>query len=286
MRRRLQAFSIKIPFDTVHFDTIGLAQYSNLVEGSGVVLNHHNIESSMMTRRTLNESNLLRRDILAQVRRKAACGGKNVVSTFRCQFGGFARGPGGTNRYSSKGKKHDRAEWHGYRVLYPSVRPGGRTLLFCGGLDWYPNVSAVRFLFDAIWPRLVDKLTNVEIYIVGRNPPDWLRQLSVKDKRIHVTGFVEDLRPYFRKATAYICPIRDGGGTRLKVLDALAMGVPFVGTSFACSGLSLKNGKHVLLAETPDDFVRQIERLLSSATFRLSMATAGREIVSACFRGT
>ena len=110
----------------------------------------------------------------------------------------------------------------------PRSDPGGTTLLFCGGLDWYPNVSAVRFLFDEIWPRLVYELTNVEIYIVGRNPPNWLRQLSLKDNRIHVIGFVEDPRPYFRKATAYVCPIKDGGGTRLKILDALAMGVPFL----------------------------------------------------------
>ena len=94
-----------------------------------------------------------------------------------------------------------------------------------------------------------------------------------------MTGFVEDVRSYFRKATAYVCPITSGGGTRLKILDALAMGVPVIGTAFACSGLSLENGKHVLFAETPDDFVHHIEEVLSNATLRIGLSAAGRAIV-------
>jgi glycosyltransferase involved in cell wall biosynthesis len=137
----------------------------------------------------------------------------------------------------------------------------------------------MKFFFDAIWPILVSRLGDVDIYVVGRKPPKWLQRLSTRDDRIRVPGFVEDVRPYFAKATAYVCPIRFGGGTRLKVLDALATGVPLIGTSFACSGLSLKDGEHVLLAETPEDFVHQIDRVLSKAALRIRLAMAGRQIV-------
>ena len=161
----------------------------------------------------------------------------------------------------------------------PRSDPGGKTLLFCGGLDWYPNNTAMAFFFDAIWPRLARQIKDVEIHVVGRMPPKWLHRLSATDHRIHVTGFVNDVRPYFRKATAYVCPIMDGGGTRLKILDALAMGMPLIGTSFACSGLPLEDDRHVLLAETPEDFVRQIELLLGNRDLRMRLSRAGREVV-------
>ncbi len=137
----------------------------------------------------------------------------------------------------------------------------------------------MEFFFDRIWPRLTEWSTDVQMYVVGRRPPEWLQRLGARDERVHVTGFVDDVRPYFEKATAYVCPIEDGGGTRLKILDALAMGVPVIGTSFACSGLGLKSGKHVLLADTPEDFAHRINQTLADEALRRSLAKAGREIV-------
>ena len=137
----------------------------------------------------------------------------------------------------------------------------------------------MTFFFAAIWPRLSNHIRDVQIYVVGRRPPKWLQRLSTHDDRIHVTGFVDDVRPYFERATAYVCPISEGGGTRLKILDALAMGVPLIGTSFACSGLSLKDGNHVLLADTPEDFAYQIERVLADSALRSILAAAGRDAV-------
>src|SRR5207245_8221783 len=131
-----------------------------------------------------------------------------------------------------------------------------------------------------IWPRLNSRVGNVEVYVVGRKPPRWLTQLSTRDQRIHVPGFVDDVRPYFRKATAFVCPIRDGGGTRLKILDSLAMGVPVIGTSFASSGLYMEHQKHLLSADTPDDFVRSVEQTLSNPALRENLSTAGVELVN------
>jgi len=144
----------------------------------------------------------------------------------------------------------------------------------------YPNGDAMHYFFKAIWPKLISRLHNVEMHVVGRKPPNWLRNLSAKDRRIHLPGFVDDVRPYFQKATAFVCPIRDGGGTRLKILDSLAMGVPVIGTTFASSGLYLDHEKHILLADTPEDFVRSVEQVLSSKAFRESLSDAGVEIVN------
>ena len=279
MAEKLRKLLERVPFDVVHFDTIGLAQYRWLVENCGTVLNHHNIESSMMGRRATNEANPLRRAYWYSQADKLRKAELRWCSRFH------------VNLVVSEQDRRDLSAAiptittavvaNGTDVEFFKMRPdpGGTTLLFCGGLDWYPNIDAIRFFFDAIWPKLVDEQSDVEVYIVGRNPPEWLAKLSAKDCRIHVTGFVEDVRPYFEKATAYVCPIVDGGGTRLKVLDALAMGVPLVGTSFACSGLPVEDGEHVLMADAPKTFVTQIQRLFNDPALRRKLSGKARAFV-------
>jgi glycosyltransferase involved in cell wall biosynthesis len=165
------------------------------------------------------------------------------------------------------------------RYFAPRHDPGGQTLLFCGSLDMYPNLEAMRYFFDAMWPTLRSRYPGIEMYVVGRQPPDWLELRASSDHRVHVTGFVDDVRPYFEKATISVCPIREGGGTRLKILDSLAMGVPVVGTSFACSGLNLTHDRDVVMADTVEEFIRQIGRLLGSVESRARLAAAGRQLV-------
>ena len=180
---------------------------------------------------------------------------------------------------------HIRIVPNGVDIKYftPRQDPGGARLLFCGRLDQLANKGAITFFFNSVWPRLSDRVKQIEIDVVGKNPPAWLRELSLKDPRVHVPGFVDDVRPYFRKATIFVCPITDGGGTRLKILDALAMGMPVVSTTFAASGLSLSHGKHVLLADTSADFVSAIMQLLTSQSLREDLSMAGREFVSSTY---
>ena len=96
---------------------------------------------------------------------------------------------------------------------------------------------------------------------------------------MHVPGYVDDVRPYFQKATVFVCPITDGGGTRLKILDALAMGMPVVSTTFAASGLALQNGRHLLMADTSDKFIETTLRLLSDQSLRRDLARAAVDVV-------
>ncbi|MEZ4284798.1 MAG: glycosyltransferase family 4 protein [Nitrospira sp.] len=96
---------------------------------------------------------------------------------------------------------------------------------------------------------------------------------------MHVPGFVEDVRPYFQKATIFVCPIMDGGGTRLKILDALAMGMPIVSTTFAASGLDFRDGDHLLLADTPEAMIEQIRRVLDDKALREQLAQGAVNVV-------
>lgn len=279
MAERLQRTLNRVKFHAVHFDTLGLAPYGRLVKGAGTVLNHHNIESSMMEHRAANETRHVprlywrweaKKLLLAEREYCPRFSANLVVSTEDGELLA-SRVPGVQAKVVANGVDTE--------YFTPRADPGGNTLLFCGGLDWYPNGEAMAHFFDKIWPRLTSVLPAVRVVVVGRKPPKWLTQLGESDRRIHVTGFVDDVRPYFREATAYICPIRVGGGTRLKILDALAMGMPLVGTTFACSGISVQDEKHVLLADTPEAFVNQILRVLADPALRANLATQGRDLV-------
>ena len=161
-------------------------------------------------------------------------------------------------------------------------RNGRRGLVFAGGMDWYPNREAMLFFAQKIWPALVEDDPRRTVTIVGREPPPQVLAAS-RDSRVTVTGFVDDVRPYLDRAAIYVCPIRDGGGTRLKILDALAMAKPLVATALAVEGLDLQEGTHYLRAEKPAEFVEKIRRLERDGGLRDRLARAGRQLVESRF---
>jgi glycosyltransferase involved in cell wall biosynthesis len=149
-------------------------------------------------------------------------------------------------------------------------------------MHWYPNRDAVRILLDDIWPRLNADGRERRLTVVGQNPiPPLLR--AARGGRVAAPGFVDDVRPYLDRATVFVCPIRDGGGTRLKVLDALAMSRPLVATGLTVEGLGLEDGRHYLRAETADQFVAAIRRVERDEDLRRRLATEGRRLVESRF---
>lgn len=285
LRSRKMADSVRrllkcATFDAVHFDTVGLAQYRTLVRaGIGTLLNHHNIESTMMEHRAANEQNPFHRQYWRLEAQKLLRAEQHFCPQFAINL--MVSPEDSQILAELVPDLETRVIPNGVDTEYfaPRPDPGGNILLFCGGLDWYPNGEAMGYFFDAIWPRLTRAMPDVRMVVVGRKPAKWLQDIASSDHRVKVTGFVDDVRPYFRQATVYVCPIRLGGGTRLKVLDALAMGMPLVGTSFACSGISIAHEKHALLADTSEAFVDQILRLLADPSLRCELATRGRELV-------
>ena len=138
---------------------------------------------------------------------------------------------------------------------------GGRALIFAGRLDQYSNRDAILHFMAETWPRVTTAHPDATITIIGSNPPEALVARAAADPRITVTGFVDDVRPYFTAATVAICPIRDGGGTRIKILDALAQARPIVSTSIGCEGIDVVPDRDVLIGDDPETFARQIGRL-------------------------
>lgn len=158
------------------------------------------------------------------------------------------------------------------------ARPGQPpTLLFTGNFGYEPNVDAARLLRQAIAPRLRDAGVPVRLVLCGRGPPAELRAAS--DSALVVTGEVADVRPWFAAADLFVVPLRVGGGTRLKILEALAAACPVVSTPKGAEGLEVRDREHLLLAETEEEIAAAVLWCLRHPHAALSMARRGRALV-------
>ncbi|MBI2561111.1 MAG: glycosyltransferase [candidate division NC10 bacterium] len=162
-----------------------------------------------------------------------------------------------------------------YFAPRPDIPVEVARLAFVGDMGFPPNVDAMLFFHRSILPRLRPLVPDLEVWIVGRDPAPAIRRL-VTEGPYHVTGFVEDTRPFLAPATAAIVPMRLGAGVRNKVLEALAMGKAVVSTRAGAEGIEVIPGEHLLLADSPQDFVAAILRILREPTFRNRLEKAAR----------
>lgn len=176
----------------------------------------------------------------------------------------------------------------------PGVRPAAypanlqiqhmASVVFTGTMDFRPNIDGVLWFCHDILPRVKRSIYNVHFYIVGRNPPEDVRALA--GPAITVTGHVSDIRPYIANSAVYVVPLRIGSGTRLKILEAMAMRIPVVSTTVGAEGLDVTPDKNILLADAPADFARQVVGLLQDRGQRQKLATNARRMVETTYDWT
>jgi glycosyltransferase involved in cell wall biosynthesis len=154
------------------------------------------------------------------------------------------------------------------------------TLVFSGSMDWLANEQGIFFFEQQILPRIRRHVPDVSLLVVGRDPSARLRELAVREPAITVTGTVEDVRPFMAKASVYIVPLLVGGGTRLKIYEAMAMGKAIVSTTLGAEGLDVKNGENIIFADDPAGFADCVVRLLQQPERRSALGDAARAWVS------
>ncbi len=150
-------------------------------------------------------------------------------------------------------------------------------ILFVGNMDYRPNIDGIKWFVNKVMPWLDETMPNYMLWIVGINPRDEV--LALKSTKVQVTGRVPDVRPYYENAQVVIVPLFAGGGTRLKILESLALGRPVVSTTIGAEGLALIAGQHLLIADEAQEFRSAIEALLKDDLFRQNMVAQGRECV-------
>jgi glycosyltransferase involved in cell wall biosynthesis len=152
------------------------------------------------------------------------------------------------------------------------------SLVFTGAMDWYPNEDGVIYFIDTILSAIRRSVPEVSLSVVGRNPSERLRSVAAR-AGVHVTGTVEDVRPHVARATICVVPLRVGGGTRLKIFEAMAMGKAVVSTTVGAEGLPVVPGHHLLLADGVEDFANAVTSLLRDPGRRQRLGRAGRRLV-------
>jgi sugar transferase (PEP-CTERM/EpsH1 system associated) len=154
------------------------------------------------------------------------------------------------------------------------------TLIYTGSMDWYPNEDAVVYFADEILPKIQAEHPDVQFYIVGKSPTERVEQLA-QQQGVIVTGRVDEIKPYIGRATVYVVPLRIGGGTRLKILEAAAMGKAVVSTQVGAEGLHLVDEEAIFIADDPSHFADAVNRLIADPALRRQIGEGARQHVEA-----
>ena len=155
----------------------------------------------------------------------------------------------------------------------------GRNLLFVGSLDYGPCETAVQYFAAEILPLIAAKVPDVRFIVVGRNPSARLQALANQNRSIVLTGLVPDIRPYAAISSVFVVPLLSGSGTRLKILDAMAMGIPVVSTSIGAEGLDVEHGANILLGDSPPDFGSAVIDLMENEVKAKAISNRARALV-------
>jgi glycosyltransferase involved in cell wall biosynthesis len=227
---------------------------ASLPDISRAVLFQHNVETAIWRRHAENASNPIRRWFMAGQAARMERFERDV-----CRRAGYVVAVSDADRDQFRaefGVERVESVPTGTDLDYFARQPSAPSadLVFVGSMDWLPNEDGVNWFLDEILPGIRAKRPSTTVAIVGRKPSSALRARADADPRLTVTGGVPDVRPYFWGATASIVPLRIGGGTRLKIFEAMAAGAPVVSTRIGAEGLPLENGEHLWLADDPRDF--------------------------------
>ncbi|PYP51716.1 MAG: hypothetical protein DMD45_07060 [Gemmatimonadetes bacterium] len=277
VRARLAQLLGERRFDVIHVDSIALARYLPLVGEAPMVCVHHNVESLLLERRASMERVRWRRAYLRhqarlmerEERRWCRRCALNIVVSESDASELRRVVPGVNCAVVPNGVDID------------AFRPGvGRDhgLVFVGELTWFPNLDGLQFFHDEILPRVRALHGETTVRWVGRVSDDARRRYGDR-AAIQLTGYVPDVRPYVRDAACYVVPLRVGGGTRLKILDAWAMGKAVVSTSIGCEGLAARDGHNILVRDDPDAFARAVCDVLRDEPLRRRLGAEGRATV-------
>ncbi len=169
-----------------------------------------------------------------------------------------------------------------YRQAEPVVGPP-HSLAFCGSMDWLPNEDGMVYFLEEVLPLIDNAMPGVEVVVIGRRPSKKLEAMAARNPRIRLTGWVEDTRPYLNDASAVIVPLRIGGGTRMKIFEAMAMGKAVVSTSIGAEGLPVEHEREILFADSPETIAEACIRLLEDAEFTAALGQRAHDYVVANF---
>jgi glycosyltransferase involved in cell wall biosynthesis len=280
MRRLVDRLVAESSFDVVHADQLNMAQYALRAPEAYRVLDAHNALWLLYKRLAATMSQGPKRWLLARDWRLLKRYEGGVVRSFDAVMA--VTGEDRDALLEATGADREVAVIP-IAVDTDQVRPvphgpEANHILHVGTMYWPPNIDAVTWFIDEIYPLIRRQRPDVVLDVVGSRPPGDLLALGESDTGINITGYVADLEPYLAQAAAFIVPLRAGSGMRVKILNALAQGLPIVSTSVGREGIAVTDGQDILIGDTPADFAAAVLRLLDSPDLRAQLAVNGRRL--------
>jgi len=251
--------------------------------GVPVLVTTHNVESDILARRASQSSNLVPkiffRDQERRMRRfeKEALRKATAVTAVSMQD---------VETFRSWGFERVRLVPNGVDVGAYRTGPTicrDNELLFLASLDWFPNIDALDHFIDDILPIIRSRRPTIKLRVVGRRPSEQLKERCAQIPGIEFVGEVDDVASHLARASIVVVPLRIGGGSRLKILEAMAAGKAIVSTSIGAEGLDVVPGKHLLIADSPREFAACTEQLLDSKEMRQHLGLQGRRLVERAY---
>jgi glycosyltransferase involved in cell wall biosynthesis len=263
--------------DIVHIEWMPYARYGT--PGVARVLTAHNVESDIWQRRAQHSGTYIGRQFFSiqakrmeSFERRASLHSDCVIAVSELD----------AQRFGCYGAHNIRIVPNGVDLEYfhsmPDV-PRNDSLLFVGSLDWFPNEDAVTDFALRVFPLIRSKNERITFRVVGRRPSEKLARLLEGLPGVELIGEVQDVRPYIAQSRAVVVPLRIGGGTRIKILEALAMEKPVISTAIGAEGLQVKDGCDLLIANAPEEFAARVEALLASPEQQSRLGRNGRVAV-------
>jgi glycosyltransferase involved in cell wall biosynthesis len=281
MRQALERITAGKKFDVVHADQLNMAQYAARVRGGKKILDSHNTLWLLYQRLCRSSRVSAKRLVMSREWRLLKAYERKVGEGFELILAVSEEDRQALVEIGIPEEK--------IRVIPISIdtqqtclikrNNDATNILHMGTMFWPPNSEGVIWFLKEIWPRI--HLTNpgIKFDIVGAHPPRALRQLAMRDSNVNLPGYVTDPTVYLRRAGVMVVPLRAAGGMRVKILHALAQGIPVVSTTIGCEGIRAENGKHLLVADSAEDFAHATNRLLLNNGEAETLAWNGRALV-------
>lgn len=281
-------------FDLVHLDSIHMLRYTEQLGRAKVIYNWHNIESELMRRYGQTNSSAARRLYASHTAKKLEALERHILASAFGHIVCSEREREQLRRLAPKARVA--VVENGVDTLHFAGNGGAPEtgaletgaletkprIVYVGKMDYHPNVEAVTAFVRDIWPKIHERMPSLRLCIVGADPPPVVTALR-EAAGVEVTGTVPDVSPYYRGSLASIVPLRTGGGTRLKILEAMAAETPVISTEVGAEGLAVTPGRDILIADasSPDAWLEHLTLLAGSPERRAQITAAGLELVRA-----
>ena len=285
MRTLIARLSSEQQFDIAHADQHNMAQYAERVPGARKILDAHNALWLLYKRLSETMTGGLQKPLLMRDWRLL----KKYEGRICREFDGLLA----VSAEDQAALEEAAAQKLNAVVIpiavdtdevgYVQRNDSANHILHIGTMYWPPNIDGIKWFVQEVYPLIRAQKPSVQFDVVGARPPQELTALNSQGLGIQVTGYVEDPQPYLQQAGLMVVPLRAGGGMRVKILNALSQGLPIVTTTIGCEGIAVEHGKHVLIADSPQDFAKAVLTLLENRLLADELGQNGRALIQSTY---